>query len=779
MKIRVKIFLSFSTAMITFLLVGLSVFYVFSSQNIENEIYDHLETSVQTKVSHVETYLTGVEGRMIDFSSDGEIKDCTKELQGLGDGECTEDSLAKHLTTNKVLITEHLYEIYILGQDGHLIASSTKNENIGEDHSSSEVFIEGLVGEYVGDIYYDETYDDYNLRISVPIHEVSGGEELIGVIVGVFSSSDLFDVLTDREGLHHTWESYLVDESLTMISPSRFIDDVVLSQTVDTVNAHACFEEQTHGAHESGMEMGIFEDYRGEEVLGTHRYIPMTGWCLLGEIDSWDARAPLNQLFVLALIIVVGVMLSSVAIAISIGSIVSIPLEKLDNSLKRVTEGDLNVKIDTSSSDEFGDLAFSISEMLEALKEARREVEGKVEDQTKSITEQKKKLEDQREAILNILEDIELEKEKAEELALDLQKFKLAVDHASDLILITDPNGNILHANSALKKITGYELKETIGQNLLKLWGGNVSQEKLDSLLSSIKAEGEFVQNEFTAKRKDETEFEMAVSMSSILDKQGSVQFLVVLSRDVTKEKKIDQMKTEFISLASHQLRTPLSSMRWFCEMLLDGDAGELNPEQQEFVNNINQSNHRMIALVNALLNISRIESGRIIIDPEPTDLKVLVENVIQELKSKIEEHNHEVIVSISDTIGMVNIDPKLIGEVYKNLLTNAIKYTPDNGEISVFVSMKDDVIISQVSDTGYGIPESSYGNVFKKFFRAENILEYDTDGTGLGLYLTKAIVESSGGEICFESEEGKGTSFFFTIPKEGMKQKEGAVRLS
>lgn len=379
-------------------------------------------------------------------------------------------------------------------------------------------------------------------------------------------------------------------------------------------------------------------------------------------------------------------------------------------------------------------------------------------------------------------QDINARKNAEEVLSEDKARDDAIIQSIGDGLIATDERGRIIIHNQTALDLLGFSHDELINQWLPKvLLAVDEKGEPIDNDMRPITealTTGEKVSQICYYIKKNGEKFPVAITVSPIMLKDKPVGAIEVF-RDITKERNIDRMKTEFISLASHQLRTPLSAMKWFSEMLLAGDAGKLSDEQQEMVKNISDSNERMIELVNSLLNVSRIESGRIMIDPEPTNLGELARSVILELTVKLKEKKQNPIVSVHGDLPLISIDPKLIRQVYVNLLTNAIKYTPEGGDISVFISKKDDVIISQVSDSGYGIPQKDAAKVFQKFYRGDNIVSRVTDGNGLGLYLVKAIIESSKGKIWFESAEGKGTSFWFSLPLTGTPAKKGEVTLS
>lgn len=395
------------------------------------------------------------------------------------------------------------------------------------------------------------------------------------------------------------------------------------------------------------------------------------------------------------------------------------------------------------------------------------------------ILRKNKEINDQSKAILNILEDVNQEKEKVREHAENLKKFEAAVNQSNEMTVFSDADGKVLWGNPAIEKMTGFSLDEVFNAKAGQLWGGLMEKEFYVKLWHRIKVEKKVFSDIIYNHRKNGEKFTSTITIYPLLDDRGEPNIFVATQRDITREVEVDRMKTDFISLASHQLRTPLSGMKWFLEMLIAGDMGKLNKEQAEAIENIDKSNERMISLVGSLLNISRIESGRIIVEPESTDFATLVKTVTDELKIKFDDKKQSLVVSVDKNSPKINIDPKLIRQVFLNLLTNANKYTPEKGEIIIFISQKDQDVLVQVSDDGYGIPEQEQRKIFEKFYRASNVVKQETDGTGLGLYLVKAIIESSNGKIWFKSKINQGTSFWFTLPLKGVKAKKGEVSLS
>ncbi|MDD4931586.1 MAG: PAS domain S-box protein [Candidatus Colwellbacteria bacterium] len=359
----------------------------------------------------------------------------------------------------------------------------------------------------------------------------------------------------------------------------------------------------------------------------------------------------------------------------------------------------------------------------------------------------------------------------------NLQKFKLAVENASDHIIITDPDGTILFANSAASKITGYEIKEIMG-NKPSLWGKQMPSDFYKNMWHEIKDLKRDFTGELTNKRKNGEIYIAEVKVSPILDSEDNIKFFVGIEHDITRMKEVDRAKTEFVSLASHQLRTPLSIVNWYSEILLSGDKGALTVDQREYILEVNRSNHRMIELVNALLNTSRIDMGTFMVSPKMIDFREIADVSIAELFPQIEKKKIKMVKDYGD-IPNIDADPSLIRIIFQNIIGNAVKYTPSEGRVSVGISRDGNNVLISVSDTGCGIPERQKSKIFSKLFRADNAREIDQDGTGLGLYIAKAIVDMAKGDIWFESKEGKGTTFFVRLPLSGMKEKEGVKGLS
>jgi PAS domain S-box-containing protein len=235
--------------------------------------------------------------------------------------------------------------------------------------------------------------------------------------------------------------------------------------------------------------------------------------------------------------------------------------------------------------------------------------------------------------------------------------------------------------------------------------------------------------------------------------------------RDVTQERELDRMKTEFVSQVSHELRTPLTAIKGFTEMLLDRDAGEVNEEQEEYLKVVSSNVDRLVVLINDLLDISRIESGRIQLKVESIDLQEIIESVVATMRPLINGKQQTLVVEIQPNLPAARGDHDRILQVVTNLVSNAHKYTPAGGRISIEATQAGEQIGVAVHDSGIGIGPDDLPRLFTRFFRVDSSLTREIGGTGLGLSIVKSIVELHGGSVSVRSEAGKGSTFRFALP--------------
>jgi PAS domain S-box-containing protein len=375
-----------------------------------------------------------------------------------------------------------------------------------------------------------------------------------------------------------------------------------------------------------------------------------------------------------------------------------------------------------------------------------------------------------------------------EQVAVDQQQSAAYISEIEAVIasigeglIATDDAGRITRVNKHALQIFGYKKSELLRQRfsdkIVALYENNKPIEPVDTPTAKSFLTGEVVSERAIYRRKDGTPIPVQVTVSPLI-LRGKPIGVVQLFRDIRDEIQMDKMKSDFISLASHQLRTPLSTVNIYASMLMDGLAGDLSQEQHAFTRNILSASHRMNELIDTLLNITRIEAGGIEVSPATVELHALIEEVISGIMPSIEEKNLHLQFIASDEPITLKTDPQLVKEVLINLLTNALKYTPETGMITVGLLSSGKNVIINVQDTGYGIPQPAQSHIFTKFFRADNILPYDVGGTGLGLYLTKMIADSLSGDLWFESEQDKGSVFYFSLPAHGSISRQGIFRI-
>lgn len=380
------------------------------------------------------------------------------------------------------------------------------------------------------------------------------------------------------------------------------------------------------------------------------------------------------------------------------------------------------------------------------------------EDLEKKIRQKTEELEIARKALVNVLEDAEEAKKGFEE---EKNKTRAALVSFIDGLIVFDKNEKITLVNPEAERILGLKEKQVVNKKINQISNFPNLVQLYQALGRKIEWTGQ--KYELILEKPFKRFFQVLVTPVAV--KKEVVGMMVIL-HDITRDKEIDRLKTEFVSIAAHQLRTPLSAIKWTLRMILDGDVGKISEKQADLLEKGYQSNERMITLINDLLNVARIEEGRFIYNLAPRSLEKIIQGIIDASKQSIKDKKLKIVFNKpKKPLPKVEVDEEKIRLLIQNLLDNAIRFNKPGGQVTVLIKCDKMNIEVMIKDTGIGIPNSQQNRIFTKFFRADNAIISETEGTGLGLFICKNIIEAHGGKIWFESKEGQGVTFWFTLP--------------
>jgi len=370
----------------------------------------------------------------------------------------------------------------------------------------------------------------------------------------------------------------------------------------------------------------------------------------------------------------------------------------------------------------------------------------------------------------------ETERRKVEELADELSRRKkqdeAILRSIGDGVFAVDNNLKVVLFNKAAEKLTGWKAEETLGRTCREIFQfknqkGEIVCNKSSTCLAQkcFRTERVFSEGPLITTCPDGSEAILLETTSPIKDHHGFITGAVSVLQDVSERTRLEQLKLDFVSLVSHQLRTPISAIKWYLSSLIEGRTGDLSDEQKLYLERAYTSNERQLEIIESLLNISRIEKGKIKLTLIEFSLVELAKETMVNFSEMAEERGLKLkILEPAQELPKVRADRERIREVLENLLSNAIKFTKEGGVTVSFEKTKTDVAVA-VTDTGVGIPAEAIEKLFTKFYRVGQAPTIESEGTGLGLYIAKSLVELHGGKVWVESKVGKGSAFYFSLP--------------
>lgn len=778
----------FAILILTLTVIPLSLLGIYGSfiaeQSLRQQAIQNLEYLAASSSAQVSSLTHVFESTATDFSSDWLIRRLSEDISLIPEEtQGYVDTLNQHLVRNKLPTHRYLIGVNILDTHGKVVAS-TDDVEIGKDESLDEYFVKGLQLPYGNAIIADYgasshfRTDEPLIATAAPLFSLDNSRAT-GIIVTYFKLESIALLLNREVRQGDTLDTYLVDENNLLISKSRFLEkDAILSRTIDTEPIGSC--------HDGRDTSGVWENWRGEVVYGSSvclADLPFR-WTLVVEINETEVIAPADAFRELILIAVALLAVTVIFIALISANGMVGTLEALSRFAKKINQGKLDGDVDVNSSDEVGMLAQNLNLMRQTIKARADDLEETNASLMKADQDLKANIadiENSKKAVMNLFEDIKESEEQLRKQADELVSVNIRIEEEKERaesilrflqsideqVYVVDRERKIIFINASASALVGLDHEQILGTHMSEhfIYEGADGKRYLPTRKVLADQRAHVFPDRTLVKIRGKS---IAVSgtASPIFDDKKKLVGVVVVFQDVTKRYELEQMKDSFLSVAAHQLRTPLGSMRWSMELLIADDFGKLPKAAKEAVQQLYDNSQRMTVLVNDLLDISRIEQNRGTEEKKLVSIGGIVKAVLSQLQSEADKRNIKIRVSVpEEPLPDILVSPKHVHEALENLLSNAIKYNRDNGTVTIKIIKKEKYLELTVTDTGIGIPKNDYSKIFSKFFRASNAVLQETDGSGLGLSVVKSYLEESGAKVSFESEENVGTTFLVEFP--------------
>lgn len=770
MNIRKKILSAFITITIIAIFFT-AVVALDSARNIlTNIISENLARANAHKKMMIEMYYEDIKE---DVSLIGGLKGVVEELPliHVNNGSSPTKSIVRLGQQLNTLKNEKKYEnILLIKPDRKIVYTLSdlhggKKLGISLDEYMQGIFDAGKDNVYVSGISKNKSVGESFIAGAAPVQGDNG--EFLGEVVVEVKTDEIFNIIQDKLGMGDSGETVVSkqinDKQIQILSPLRYPHDNIPNEIV-TIGSKIGFGIQRSVTNAKGAN--IITDYRGVRSLAHWDYIPSLGWGIISKMDEEEAFMSIKNLRGNVLLILLISILGIIAVSQSISRSIVSPIVHLQKQAKIISRGDIDHRIEIMSGDETGVLAKAFNRMTARLKGMYQSLDNKVKYRTETI-----------------------EKEKSKFLALtqNLPVGVMMVEKKNHrIVAINKSMVDLLMVNSTPlgKKIevlsrTSMNFRDDEGLKIL------ANHTPIVAALSDEKRVGE---RELQLDRTHQGDGVIWVRtmVSLIKDENEKTIFATMVMEDITREKQVDRAKSEFVSLASHQFRTPLTAINWYVEILLKECGNKMSARQKMLINEVANGGRRLGTLVNTMLNISRIDMDTFTLELKEVDVKSVVKKVLKDVERRVKEHRLHVEVSYQEKLPNMIADESAVEIVIQNLVTNAVKYTKYEGTVIIHVSilkknetiggrkMTEGSFVIMVKDNGYGIKKSEQKNVFTKFYRASNVRNVPAEGTGLGLYLVKNMLDHTGGSIWFESDESKGSSFYVALPITGMRPHKG-----